>query len=57
MVALRTLFVRLAKEEHGTELIEYALVVGLIVIASVAAMQVMGTAVLARWNFISGASW
>jgi len=57
MAALRTLFVRVVKEENGIEVVEYALVIGLIVVATLAAMQVMGTAVLARWNLIGNASW
>jgi len=57
MVALRTLLIRLAKEEHGVELVEYALVLGLIAIGALAAMQVVGGKVLIRWNLLSGAQW
>jgi Flp pilus assembly pilin Flp len=57
MVALRTLLVRLAKEEHGVELVEYALVLGLIAIGALAAMQVVGMKVQNWWNMVSGASW
>jgi len=57
MAELRTLLVKLAKEEDGVELVEYALVLGLIVIGTLAAMQVMGGKIQLRWNMISGAEW
>jgi len=57
MAALRTLLIRLAKEEHGVELVEYALVLGLIAIGALAAMQVVGMKVQNWWNIVSNASW
>ena len=48
---------RLALEETGGEVLEYALIAGLIVVAAIAAIKVVGTKVLARWNSLSGASW
>jgi Flp pilus assembly pilin Flp len=57
MVALRTLLVKLVKDETGTEVVEYALLTGLIVVATLSAMQAMGTKVLARWEFLSDAPW
>jgi Flp pilus assembly pilin Flp len=47
---------RLAREEDGAEVIEYALILGLIVVATLAAISSVGTQILARWNSISGAS-
>lgn len=50
------LLAKLVKEEQGGEVIEYALIAGLIVVAAIAAISVVGTKVLARWNSLSGAS-
>jgi len=47
---------RLAREEDGAEVIEYALILGLIVVATLAAISSVGTQILARWNSISGTS-
>jgi Flp pilus assembly pilin Flp len=57
MVALRTLLVRLAKEENGAEIIEYALVFGMIAVATILSMRVTGIKVAARWSLVSGAPW
>jgi Flp pilus assembly pilin Flp len=54
---MRNLFARLVVEEQGGEVLEYALIAGLIVVAAIAAISVVGTKVLARWNSLSGASW
>jgi Flp pilus assembly pilin Flp len=51
-----TLLVRVTKEEQGGEVLEYALIAGLIVVAAISAIKVVGTKVLARWNSLSGAS-
>ena len=42
--------------EQGGEVLEYALIAGLIVVAAIAAISVVGTKVLANWNSLSGAS-
>jgi len=54
---MRNLIARLVTEEQGGEVLEYALIAGLIVVAAIAAISVVGTKVLARWNSLSGASW
>ena len=54
---MRKLMSRLIVEEQGGEVLEYALIAGLIVVAAIAAIGVVGTKVLARWNSLSGASW
>jgi pilus assembly protein Flp/PilA len=41
---------RIIREESGGEVIEYALIVGLIVVASLAAIGAVGAKVLASWN-------
>jgi Flp pilus assembly pilin Flp len=57
MNSVRNLLVKVLKEQDGGEVLEYALIAGLIVIAAIAAISVVGTNVLARWNTLSGASW
>jgi Flp pilus assembly pilin Flp len=43
---LRTLW----SDEQGGEVLEYALIAGLIVVAAIAVITSVGTKVLARWN-------
>ncbi|HSU65883.1 MAG TPA: Flp family type IVb pilin [Tepidisphaeraceae bacterium] len=57
MKTMRTLLIKLVSEDNGGEVLEYALIAGLIVVAAIAAISVVGTKVLARWNSLSGASW
>ena len=40
----------LLKQEDGGEVLEYALVAGLIVVAAMAAISAVGNKVLARWT-------
>ncbi|MDB5288860.1 MAG: Flp/Fap pilin component [Phycisphaerales bacterium] len=40
----------LVNDEQGGEVLEYALIVGLIVVAAIAAITAVGTKVLARWT-------
>ena len=44
---------RLLRDERGGEVIEWALVAGLIVIATIAVIGAVGTKVLARWNSLN----
>ena len=44
---------RLARDEQGGEVLEYALVAGLIVVAAIAVIGSVGTKVLARWNSLN----
>jgi len=43
----------LLRDERGGEVLEYALVAGLIVIAAIAVIGSVGTKVLARWNSVN----
>jgi Flp pilus assembly pilin Flp len=43
----------LLTDERGGEVIEWALVAGLVVIAAIAAIGAVGTKVLARWNTVN----
>ncbi len=50
MKALKNWAIRLVKDEQGGEVLEYALIAGLIVVAAIAVIGTVGTKVLARWN-------
>jgi Flp pilus assembly pilin Flp len=50
MNAMRNLVLRLVKDEQGGEVLEYALIAGLIVVAAIAAITAVGNKVLARWT-------
>lgn len=45
---------KLAVDESGAELLEYALIAGLIVVTAIAAVGSAGTKVVARWNSVNG---
>ena len=53
MSYVKALLSRLAKDEQGGEVLEYALVAGLIVVAAIAVIGSVGTKVLARWNVVN----
>jgi Flp pilus assembly pilin Flp len=40
-------------DEQGGEVLEYALIAGLIVVAAIAVITSVGTKVLARWNSLN----
>ena len=44
---------RLVSDENGGEVLEYALIAGLIVVAAIAAITSVGSKVLARWTSLS----
>ena len=50
---LKALTTRLSHDEQGGEVLEYALIAGLIVVAAVAVIGSVGTKVLARWNTVN----
>jgi Flp pilus assembly pilin Flp len=45
--------VRVIQDEHGGEVLEYALIVGLIIIAAISAIHAVGTKVLAKWTSLN----
>ncbi|HZL35394.1 MAG TPA: hypothetical protein VFC78_08795 [Tepidisphaeraceae bacterium] len=45
---------RLVFDDGGAEVIEWALIAGLVVIAAVATVAAFGTKVLARWTSVDG---
>ena len=44
---------RLVADDNGGEVLEYALIAGLIVIAAIAVIGAVGTKVLARWTSLN----
>jgi Flp pilus assembly pilin Flp len=44
---------RLVADENGGEVLEYALIAGLIVVAAIAVIGSVGTKVLARWTSLN----
>ena len=50
---MKTLLNKLARDEQGGEVLEYALIAGLIVVAAIAVITSVGTKVLARWTSLN----
>ena len=50
MRKLTNLLSKMVRDEAGGEVLEYALIAGLIVVAAIAVIGSVGTKVLARWN-------
>jgi len=44
---------RLLQDESGGEVIEYALVLGLIIVTAIATIAGVGTRVMARWSSVN----
>ena len=53
MSTYRNILSKLLRDERGGEVLEYALVAGLIVVAAIAVIGSVGTKVLARWNSLN----
>jgi Flp pilus assembly pilin Flp len=47
---MKTLVSKFIRDEAGGEVIEYALILGLIIVACIAVLGTFGTKVLARWD-------
>jgi Flp pilus assembly pilin Flp len=52
MKTIKMLFVKLLSDEKGGEVIEYALIAGLIIVAAIAVITSVGGKVLARWQAV-----
>ena len=50
MKGIKNLIGKLVRDEQGGEVLEYALIAGLIVVAAIAAITSVGSKVLARWT-------
>jgi Flp pilus assembly pilin Flp len=53
MKTLKNKLSRVIRDEAGGEVLEYALIAGLIVIAAIAVIGAVGTKVLARWTSLN----
>lgn len=53
MTAMKNLVAKFVRDEQGGEVLEYALIVGLIVVAAIASITSVGTKVLARWTSLN----
>ncbi len=49
---MRKLMKKLWNDDRGGEVLEYALIAGLIVVAAIAVIGTVGTKVLARWTSV-----
>jgi Flp pilus assembly pilin Flp len=49
----KKLLSRVWSDERGGEVLEYALIAGLIVVAAIAVIGAVGTKVLARWSSVN----
>lgn len=55
MKAMKGFLGNLLKDEKGGEVLEYALILGLIVVATVTVITTVGGKVLAKWNAVNSA--
>ena len=53
MKAMKNLVIGLINDEKGGEVLEYALIAGLIVVAAIAMIGAVGNRVLARWTSLN----
>ena len=53
MKAMKNLLTRMGTEGSGGEVLEYAVIAGLIVVAAIAVIGSVGTKVLARWTSLN----
>lgn len=53
MSKAKKLIVKLVKDEQGGEVLEYALIAGLIVVAAIAVIGAVGNKVFAKWNSLN----
>jgi Flp pilus assembly pilin Flp len=49
---MKNLMLKLWNDERGGEVLEYALIAGLIVVAAIAVIGAVGTKVVAKWNSV-----
>ena len=50
---MKNLITKLVRDENGGEVLEYALIAGLIIVAAIAAITSVGSKVLARWTSLN----
>jgi Flp pilus assembly pilin Flp len=55
MDAVATFVTRVVREEEGQDMVEYALLVGLISVAAIAALILARDAIITLWNAVTAA--
>ena len=53
---MKSFLKKLVKDEQGGEILEYALIAGLIIVAAIAVITSVGNKVLARWNSLNSSN-
>ena len=53
MFHVKSILKKLVRDEQGGEVLEYALIAGLIVVAAIAVITSVGNKVLARWQSLN----
>ena len=53
---MKKLMSKLVRDEQGGEVLEYVLIAGLIIVATIAVIASFGTKVLARWTSVNNSS-
>ena len=53
MKTIKNILAKLVRDEQGGEVLEYALIAGLIVVAAIAVITSVGGKVLARWQSLN----
>ena len=53
MKSVKDLLVELVRDEQGGEVLEYALIAGLIIVAAIAVITSVGGKVVARWTSLN----
>jgi Flp pilus assembly pilin Flp len=53
MKAMKGLLGKLLRDEKGGEVLEYALILGLIVVATITVITTVGNKVLAKWSSVN----
>lgn len=53
MKSIQEAFAKVLRNEAGGEVLEYALILGLIVVAAIAIVGAVGTKVVARWESVN----
>lgn len=53
MVLVKSVLHRVVRDEQGGEVLEYALIAGLIVVAAIAVITSVGGKVVARWTSLN----
>jgi Flp pilus assembly pilin Flp len=53
IAGIADIFRKLVRDDRGGEVLEYALIAGLVVVAAIAIITTVGTKVVAQWTSVS----